>query len=221
MTISLLLFYLFAGVTISAAVGVVISRNPVHAALFLVLAFVSTSGLWVLLHAEFLAMVLIVVYVGAVMVLFLFVVMMLDIKVDPLREGFARYLPIGLLVAGIMLFQMLTLLSAKYFGVSFDPMAKTPANYSNTEEIGLLLFTKYAVPFELASVVLLVAAIAAVVLTLRKREGVKTQDPSAQVLVTKAQRLKIVSMEASVPQPLSIPDAASAAAVDANPGASK
>ena len=119
-----------------------------------------------------------------------------------------------------MLFQMLTLLSAKYFGLSFDPMAKTPVNYSNTEEIGLLLFTKYALPFEIASVVLLVAAIAAVALTLRKREGVKTQDPSAQVLVTKAQRLKLVSMEASVAQPLSVPDIA-AMPVDANPGAPK
>jgi NADH-quinone oxidoreductase subunit J len=220
MTISLLLFYLFAGVTVSAAIGVVVSRNPVHAALFLVLAFVSTSGLWVLLHAEFLAVALIVVYVGAVMVLFLFVVMMLDIKVDPLQEGFARYLPVGLLVAGVMLFQMLTLLSAKYFGLSFDPMAKTPVNYSNTEEIGLLLFTKYAFPFEIASVVLLVAAIAAVALTLRKRIGVKTQDPSAQVLVTKAQRLKLVSMEASAPQPLSAPETV-ALPDDANPGVPK
>ena len=220
MTISLLLFYLFAGVTVSAAIGVVVSRNPVHAALFLVLAFVSTSGLWVLLHAEFLAVALIVVYVGAVMVLFLFVVMMLDIKVDPLHEGFARYLPVGLLVAGVMLFQMLTLLSAKYFGLSFDPMAKTPVNYSNTEEIGLLLFTKYAFPFEIASVVLLVAAIAAVALTLRKRVGVKTQDPSAQVLVTKAQRLKLVSMEASVLQPLSVPEPVPVPE-EANPGVPK
>ena len=220
MTISLLLFYLFASVTVLAGIGVVLSRNPVHAALFLVLAFVSTSGTWVLLHAEFLAIALIVVYVGAVMVLFLFVVMMLDIKADPLREGFARYLPIGLLVAGVMLFEMLALLSAKYFGMSFDPMAKTPVGYSNTEEIGLLLFTKYALPFEVASVVLLVAAIAAVALTLRKRTGVKTQDPNAQVLVTKAQRLKLVSMEASVAVPLSEPET-SAPALDALIGGTK
>jgi NADH-quinone oxidoreductase subunit J len=194
MNLSILFFYAFASITVAAAIGVVIARNPVHAVLFLVLAFVSTSGLWMLLHAEFLAIALIVVYVGAVMVLFLFVVMMLDIKVDPLREGFARYLPLAIIIAGVMLFQMLSLLGAKHFGLSFAPLANTPADYSNTEEVGMLLFTRYAFPFEVASVVLLVAAIAAVALTLRKREGVKVQNPAEQVLVKKADRLRMVKM---------------------------
>jgi NADH-quinone oxidoreductase subunit J len=197
MTISLALFYLFATITVGAAVGVVVARNPVHAALFLVLSFVSTSGLWMLIQAEFLSLALIVVYVGAVMVLFLFVVMMLDIKADPLREGFARYLPIGLIVAGIMLFEMLTLLGAKYFGVlERDIASRTPADYSNTEEVGRLLFTKYALPFEIASVILLVAAIAAVALTHRRRTGVKSQDPNAQVRVQRDERVQMVSMPA-------------------------
>jgi NADH-quinone oxidoreductase subunit J len=189
------LFYAFASVSIAAALGVIGSRNPVHAALFLVLCFVSTAGLWVLLQAEFLAMALIVVYVGAVMVLFLFVVMMLDVRVDPLREGFARYLPMGLIVAGIMAAELISLLSLKYFGSErFPAQAALSADASNTADVGRLLFKNYALPFELASVILLVAAIAAVALTLRKRTGVKVQDPAEQVLVTKAGRLRVVSM---------------------------
>ena len=199
MTITLALFYLFATFTVGAGLGVISARNPVHAALFLVLTFVSASGLFVLLQAEFLAMVLIVVYVGAVMVLFLFVVMMLNVKTDPLREGYARYLPVGLLVAGIMAFELLSILSFKYFGLDkYSMPTHLASDYSNTKAIGRLLFNNYVYPFEIASVVLLVAAIAAVALTLRKRTGVKVQNPSEQVLATKAGRLKIVSVSSTV-----------------------
>jgi NADH-quinone oxidoreductase subunit J len=190
------LFYLFAGITCLAALGVISMRNPVHATLCLVLSFVSAAGLFVLMQAEFLAMALIVVYVGAVMVLFLFVVMMLDIKTDPLREGFARYLPMGLVVAGIMAFEMLTLLGVKYFGVDrIAPPNELPAASTNTADIGMLLYTKYAIPFEVASVILLVAAIAAIALTLRKRTGVKVQNPSAQTQVKKSDRLRMVTID--------------------------
>jgi NADH-quinone oxidoreductase subunit J len=200
MTFMLALFYLFSGITLLAGLGVIVARNPVHAALFLVLTFVSASGLFVLLQAEFLAMALIVVYVGAVMVLFLFVVMMLDVKTDPLREGFARYLPIGLLVAGVMALELMAILGMKYFGLDRMPEpARMASDFSNTEAVGLLLFNSYAYPFEVASVILLVAAIAAIALTLRTRTGVKTQDPAAQVLVTKASRLKIVSVAVTKP----------------------
>jgi NADH-quinone oxidoreductase subunit J len=198
MTLFSLLFYLFAGVTVAAGTGVITARSPVHAALFLVLTFVSASGLFVLLQAEFLAMALIVVYVGAVMVLFLFVVMMLDVKLDPTREGFARYLPVGLIVAGVMAFELLSIVGFKYFGPEkFGAPLDMAQSDSNTADIGRLLFTQYAYPFEIASVVLLVAAIAAVALTLRKRTGVKVQIPSEQVLANKADRLVIVSMPAT------------------------
>ncbi len=201
MTITLALFYLFATCTVGAGLGVISARNPVHAALFLVLTFVSASGLFVLLQAEFLAMALIVVYVGAVMVLFLFVVMMLNIKTDPLQEGYTHYLPVGLLVAGIMAFELLSILGFKYFGLDKYVMpVQVAGDYSNTKAIGRLMFNNYVYPFEIASIVLLVAAIAAVALTLRKRTGVKVQDPSQQVLATKAERLKIVSVASSTPE---------------------
>jgi len=198
MTITLALFYLFATFTVGAGLGVIGARNPVHAALFLVLTFVSASGLFVLLQAEFLAMALIVVYVGAVMVLFLFVVMMLNVKTDPLHEGYARYLPVGLLVAGIMAFELLSILSFKYFGLDkYSMPAQLAGDHSNTKAVGRLLYSSYVYPFEIASIILLVAAIAAVALTLRQRTGVKVQNPSEQVLATKAGRLKIVSVAVS------------------------
>ena len=201
MTITLALFYLFATFTVGAGLGVITARNPVHSALFLVLTFVSASGLFVLLQAEFLAMTLIVVYVGAVMVLFLFVVMMLNVKTDPQHEGYARYLPVGLVVAGIMAFELLSILGLKYFGLDkYSLPAHVAGNYSNTKAVGTLLYSNYVYPFEVASVVLLVAAIAAVALTLRSRTGVKVQDPSKPVLVTKADRLKIVSVASSTPE---------------------
>jgi NADH-quinone oxidoreductase subunit J len=195
MTLFSMLFYLFAFFTVGAGIGVISARNPVHAALFLVLTFVSAAGLFVLLQAEFLAMALIVVYVGAVMVLFLFVVMMLDVKVDPTREGFARYLPVGLIVAGVMAFELLSIVGYKYFGPEkFGAPMDVAKGDSNTADIGRLLFTEYAYPFEIASIVLLVAAIAAVALTLRTRTGVKVQNPAEQVLANKADRLSIVQM---------------------------
>lgn len=203
MSLTVAFFYLFAGMTVLSGTGVIALRNPVHAALCLVLTFVSAAGLFVLLQAEFLAMALIVVYVGAVMVLFLFVVMMLDVKLDPLREGFARYLPVALIVAGIMAFELLSLIGLKYFGLDKLAMPELiTKDHSNTKEIGRLLFTEYAYPFEIASIILLVAAIAAVALTLRKRTGVKFQDPAAQVLVQKADRLKIIKAPVEQPAPV-------------------
>jgi NADH-quinone oxidoreductase subunit J len=197
MDIVLLLFYLFALVATAAALGVILLRNPVHAALSLVLTFVTVAAIWALVKAEFLAMVLIVVYVGAVMVLFLFVVMMLEIKTDPLREGFARYLPVGLVVAAVMAFELLAVLGAKYFtDARYVPRDVQPDNYSNTAEVGLVLFQRYAIPFEVASIILLVAAVAAVALTLRKRSGVRVQDPSQQVLVQRNDRIELISMAA-------------------------
>ncbi len=189
-----LLFYTFAGIAVVAALAVISVRNPVYAALFLVLTFVSSAGVWALLEAEFLAITLILVYVGAVMVLFLFVVMMLDVNVEPMKEGFARYLPVGLIVALIMLGEMFLVIGAKSLGAKFEAPVPHELGYSNTKEIGELLYTKYLYPFEIAAVILLVAIIAAIALTLRKRPEVRKQDPGKQVLVKKADRLRVVKM---------------------------
>ena len=202
MTIQLLAFYAFAAVMIGAAVGVISVRNPVHSVLLLVLAFFSASCLWLLAHAEFLAIALILVYVGAVMVLFLFVVMMLDIKVAPQREGFARYLPIGIFVAAVMLFEMLTLIGLrKYSTVGPVPDAALAAGLSNTEWLGRALFRDYLLPFEIAAMVLTVAIVAAVALTLRRRANTRTQDPAKQVLVRKEDRLRVVQMPVAGKEP--------------------
>ncbi|MFM7066066.1 MAG: NADH-quinone oxidoreductase subunit J [Gammaproteobacteria bacterium] len=194
------LFYLFAAVLVGAAVGVITARNPVHSALFLVLAFFNSAALWLLLEAEFLGIALVLVYVGAVMVLFLFVVMMLDINVAKLREGFARHAPLGALVAGIMVFEMFQVYLVRDLGkpglLEGAPRAATPEGLSNTEALGQLLFTQYAYAFQLAGVVLLLAIVAAIALTMRKRPGLKAQDVSRQVAVTKAERLRIVKMDA-------------------------
>jgi NADH-quinone oxidoreductase subunit J len=163
----------------------------VHAALLLVLCFFTTSALWLLMQAEFLAIALVLVYVGAVMVLFLFVVMMLDIKVEPLREGFIRYLPIGVLVAAVMLTEMLLLIGVK--SLQQTPPAD-PAGHSNTAWLGEALFTRFLLPFEVAAVILTVAVIAAVMLTLRKRENTRYQNPSQQVAVKASERIRIVKM---------------------------
>ena len=190
-------FYLLATVMVFAAVRVVTVRNPVQAALFLVLTFFNAAGIWLLLQAEFLAITLVMVYVGAVMVLFLFVVMMLDINVDRLREGFWSYLPVGAVVGVIMLAEMVLVLSGPYFGL--DAMPEPPAaqaGYSNTRELGRVLYTEYVYPFELASLVLLVAMVAAVALTLRKRAGSRYLDPSRQIDVKRADRIELVSMPA-------------------------
>ena len=177
-------FYFLAVIMVVAALRVITARNPVHAALFLVLTFFNAGGLWLLLQAEFLAITLVMVYVGAVMVLFLFVVMMLDINLDRLREGFWSYLPVGALVGILMLVEMVMVLGGSYFGLEAMPAPPAAAEtYSNTREIGRVLYTDYVYPFELASLVLLVAMVAAVALTLRKRKGLKSIPPSEQVAV--------------------------------------
>ncbi|MDX9716658.1 NADH-quinone oxidoreductase subunit J [Thauera sp. WH-2] len=190
-------FYFLAAIMVFAALKVITARNPVHAALYLVLTFFNAGGLWLLLQAEFLAITLVMVYVGAVMVLFLFVVMMLDINLDRLREGFWSYLPVGALVGVLMLVEMVMILGGPYFGL--DAMPAPPAaaeTYSNTRELGRVLYTDYVYAFELASLVLLVAMVAAVALTLRKRKGLKYIQPSQQVSVTREGRVELVKMQA-------------------------
>ena len=178
-----LFFYLFAAVLIGSAVMVIASRNPVHSVLFLILAFVNASGLFVLLGAEFLAMILIVVYVGAVAVLFLFVIMMLDVDFAELREGFMEYLPFGLVIGGIFLAELIAVALGWAIGptVSSAVTAPIPADVSNTEAIGLVLYTRYIHYFQLSGLVLLVAMIGAIVLTLRHRVGVRRQKIADQV----------------------------------------
>ena len=191
MTFTQVLFYAFGAVLLAAAVAVVLVRNPVHAALFLVLAFFTAAGLWLLLYAEFLALTLVLVYVGAVMVLFLFVVMMLDINLDRLRVGFWRNLPLGFLVGVLMAAEMVALLAKSAFGTG---AAAPGPDYSNTRALGSVLYTDYVYAFEIAAVILLVAIIAAIALTLRTRKETKYQDPSKQLAAHPAGRLRIVKM---------------------------
>jgi NADH-quinone oxidoreductase subunit J len=198
MSIDLALFYAFATVLVAAALAVITVRNSVHAALFLVLCFFTSACVWLLLQAEFLAIVLVLVYVGAVMVLFLFVVMMLDINTAPLREGFARYLPVALLVAVVMLMEMLALIGVRRMtGRLAPPDPALVAGLSNTEWLGNALFRDYLLPFEVASMILTVAIIAAVALTLRRRANSRRQDPARQVLARKEDRLRVVKMPAA------------------------
>jgi NADH-quinone oxidoreductase subunit J len=191
-----ILFYIFSAVLVGAGIGVITSRNPVHSALYLVLAFFQSAALWLLLEAEFLAIVLVLVYVGAVMVLFLFVVMMLDINLTRIREGFIRYLPIGILVAALMVAMMVLVVGAPYFGLDRIPET-TPhaADYSNTRELGEILYTVYVYPFEIAAVILLVAIVAAISLTLRRRPNTKYQNPEQQIAVQRKDRVRMVSMQ--------------------------
>ena len=197
MTFDQIVFYFFATVLVFAAFMVITIRNPVKAAMFLVLAFFSAAGLWMLLEAEFLAIALILVYVGAVMVLFLFVVMMLDINIDRLREGYWDYLVPGLTVAGIMVLEMATVLAGRQAGLlALAAPPPKPAEYSNTKELGRLLYTGYVFPFEIAAVILLVAIVAAIALTLRKRKDTKYQHPARQVHVRREARVRLVSMPA-------------------------
>jgi NADH-quinone oxidoreductase subunit J len=184
-------FYVFAAVLVLSGLRVITARNPVHGALFLVLAFFTAAALWLLLRAEFLAIVLVVVYVGAVMVLFLFVVMMLDIDIERVREGFWRNLPLALLVGGIMVAEMVAVLASRYFTTRVQEL---PPGVSNTQQLGRILYTDYAYAFEIAAVVLLVAIIAAIALTLRARKDTRRQDPSAQVRVRRDERVRLVSM---------------------------
>lgn len=193
-----IIFYIFAFMTVTTAVAVVTARNPIHAALFLVLTFFTTAIIWITLEAEFLAIILVLVYVGAVMVLFLFVVMMLDVNIEQLREGFSRILPLGIIVAAIMLMLMLTVVTDDLFSLASvgNPVPKDAA-FSNTKALGAVLYTDYVFAFEIAAVILLVAIVAAISLTLRKRAKTKYQNPSDQIKVTKADRLRIVKMPSS------------------------
>ena len=187
-------FYAFAAILVLAALRVITARNPVHAALFLVLAFFTASAIWLLLRAEFLAIALVVVYVGAVMVLFLFVVMMLDINLERLREGFWQYLPLGAAVGVLMAAEMAAVLVGRWVGLATPPRTM-PADYSNTKELGRLLYTDYAYAFEIAAVVLLVAIIAAIALTLRGRKDARSQDPAQQVRARRADSVRLVKMQ--------------------------
>ncbi len=195
MNFETIVFYIFAALTIFAALRVITARNPVHAVLFLVLAFISSSGIWLLLEAEFLAITLVLVYVGAVMVLFLFVVMMLDINLVRLREGFWRWLPFGAALAGLMAFEMIWVLGSTETAGGIEAV-KHAADYSNTKELGRLIYTDYVYPFELAAVLLLIAMVAAIALTLRRRKDSKSQVVAEQIAVKKADRLRIVPMKA-------------------------
>ena len=190
-------FYFFATVLVFAAAMVITVRNPVKAALFLVLAFFSAAGVWLLLQAEFLAITLVLVDVGAVMVLFLFVVMMLDINLVRLREGFGEYLPIGGLVAVLLVLEMAIVLASGQFGPERMPEpAALPADYSNTRALGRQIYTVYAYPFEIAALILLVAIVAAITLTLRRRKDTKYQDPGKQIRVNRNERVRLVKMRA-------------------------
>ena len=195
-------FYVLAAILLFAGLRVITARNPVHAALNLVLAFFTAAGIWLLLEAEFLAIALVLVYVGAVMVLFLFVVMMLDINLDKLREGFWEALPIALPVGILMALEMVAVVGVRHFGPQVTGLPPPhPADYSNTAELGRLLYTDYVLPFELAAVVLLVAIVAAITLTLRRRKDSKYIDPAEQVRVKRADRIRLVSMPAEVELP--------------------
>jgi NADH-quinone oxidoreductase subunit J len=190
-------FYLFSLVLLTAAVMVITVRNPVYAALSLVLAFFSSAAIWMLLEVEFLAIILILVYVGAVLVLFLFVVMMLDINLAPLKEGFIRYLPAGIVVALLMAVELLLVLWARgrFDATAYPLPAPAAADYSNTRAVGEWLYTNYLLAFEVAGIVLLVAIVAAVALTLRQRPGSHRQNPAAQVRVQRDERVRLVKMK--------------------------
>jgi NADH-quinone oxidoreductase subunit J len=204
------LFWLFAAILVIAALGVIISRNPVHAALSLVVCFVSSAAIWLLIEAEFLAVVLVLVYVGAVMVLFLFVVMMLDINVESLRSGFTRYAWLGWITAAVVIVEIVGVVTAKTMGVDVSKAPTLqPADYSNTTELGTVLYTKYAYPFELAAVLLLVAIVAAIALTMRKRPNLKVQDINAQTAVRAQDRVRVLKMDVTKEEePAAAPGAA-------------
>jgi len=198
MTLEQFTFWFFSAVMIASALRVITARNPVHSVLFLVLTFFTAAALWLLLEAEFLGIVLIVVYVGAVMVLFLFVVMMIDVNVAPLREGFVRYLPLGALVGIVMICEMILIVGPQVFGMErYAPPPRAPQGFSNTQALGQLLYSDYLYQFEIAAVILLVAIVAAISLTMRKRpESTRYQTPGKQVRARKQDRLRVVRMDA-------------------------
>jgi NADH-quinone oxidoreductase subunit J len=187
-------FYLFATIAVFAALRVVTARNPVHSALFLVLTFFSAAAIWLLLKAEFLAITLVLVYVGAVMVLFLFVVMMMDINLDKMRQGFWSHLPVAALVGVLIVLQLAAVLWHQFSREIAAAAPPLPADYSNTRALGSLIYTEYVYPFQLAAVLLLVAIVAAIALTLRRRVGVKSQNVSEQVRVRVADRVRLVDV---------------------------
>ena len=190
-----LLFYAFSGLLLAAALGVIFSRNPVHAIMFLVAAFFQSAVLWLLAEAEFLAIILVLVYVGAVMVLFLFVVMMLDINVEQARSGLSRYAPLGLIITGLMIVELIQVIRLRSEGQILQGFAVNPENYNNTEALGAVLYTEHVYAFEIASVILLLAIVAAITLTMRKRPGLKVQDIAMQVAVDPKDRVRIIKME--------------------------
>ena len=197
MTFEKFLFYVFAFIVIASALMVITRRNPVHSALFLVVVFFNTAGLWMLAEAEFLAIALVLVYVGAVMVLSLFVIMMLDVDVAAMRAAFMKHLPVGIVVALLMFVEMAIVLSPSHFGLDrYAAPAPAPADYNNTAQLGLSLFTEHLYALEVAAVILLVAMIAAIGLTLRKRPTTKRQDVFRQHMVKKKDRLRIIKMAA-------------------------
>ncbi len=201
MMLQSVLFYLFAAVMLGAALGVVFSRNPVHSVMFLVLTFFQSAILWLMAEAEFLAIVLVLVYVGAVMVLFLFVVMMLDVNIEAAKRGIARYAWIGIGVALLMVIELMQLIWLRGQGVAgTSGFAPTPEGYSNTKALGAVLYTEHVYAFEIAAVILLLAIVAAITLTMRKRPGLKVQDIAAQVAVRAKDRVRIVKMDAEKKQ---------------------
>jgi NADH-quinone oxidoreductase subunit J len=205
------LFWFFAAILVIAALGVIISRNPVHSALSLVVCFVTSAAIWLLIEAEFLAVVLVLVYVGAVMVLFLFVVMMLDINTESLRSGFTKYAWLGWITAAVVIVEIVGVVTAKSMGLDVaQGMAPQPEGYSNTTDLGVALYTRFAYPFELAAVLLLVAIVAAISLTMRKRPNLKAQDISMQVNVRAQDRVRIIKMDA-VKEEVAPADAAASA----------
>ena len=196
MTFHAILFYTFATFLMGAAIGVIVSRNPVHAVMFLVLAFFQSAMLWILVEAEFLAIVLVLVYVGAVMVLFLFVVMMLDINVEVVQKGLTRYVPLGIGVALIMAFELVQIIWMRSSGdVSSGLFIPYPEGYNNTKALGSVLYTEHVYAFEIAAVILLLAIVAAITLTMRKRPGIKVQNIAEQVAVRSKDRIRIVKMD--------------------------
>ena len=205
------LFYLFSAVMLFAALRVITARNPVHAALYLVLAFFQASGIWMLLKAEFLSITLVLVYVGAVMVLFLFVVMMIDINLDALKQGFWNHFPLAASIGAVLALELASVLMGGFRSVQVVAETVAPAGtqYSNTKELGLVLYTEYLYALEIAAVILLVAIVAAIALTMRERKDTKAQNPGEQVKVKAANRLRMVKMDpvhqALVPPPAEEP----------------
>ena len=190
-----ILFYVFSSILLVAALGVIFSKNPVHSIMFLVGAFFRSAVLWLLIEAEFLAIVLVLVYVGAVMVLFLFVVMMLDINVEEAKSSIAKYTPFGLLIAGLMIVELMQVIKLRSANQTLQGFSINPPDYSNTESLGSVLYTEHVYAFEIASVILLLAIVAAITLTMRKRPGLKAQDIAKQVAVDPKDRLKIIKMK--------------------------